>query len=271
MVFVVVAIIFLVSWLYVFNGAPNRSAEGVTANANDGDPSKPGVDAAAEVSVVDGPASVRDVDSPPLYVRTEEIFDRSQPAVTRADNWINDAEASPSMAYDVGTAIGSCAAFAVDDARVEATMAEGSQGAVKAAGLILEQQDFCVGLTKDHFDAALDLLERSASSGLVEAQVGYAAIAGNIIGSREEYRFDSQRIENYRRNSIAFLRQAVRQGNNESLANLSMIFSEGRLVQRDPDAALQYYREFLKRSGRNSERDLKYLQSLEAEARTAGN
>lgn len=226
-----------------------------------------------EPTIGDDPASAlappRAADTKSAYVPSEKVFDRSQPAIARVDGWLMDARENASIAYDVGTVIGSCAAFPADDARVEDTMAQGTAGAVSAAAIVLDQQDFCVGLGKQHFDAALALLERSASSGLVEAQVAYSAVAGNIINSREEYRFETQRIENYRRNSIAFLAQAARQGSDEALANLSMIYSDGQVAPRDPQAALRYYREYLQRSGRNSDRNLRYLEQLEAAARAA--
>lgn len=216
------------------------------------------------------PNARRTASAPSTHVRDDSVYDPNLPIKIRLDELAQRARDNASLSYDVGMAVGSCAGVRTDVAQVEAMVDQGTDGSIAAASRTLDHQDFCAGLTKEDFDAALAMLDRAAAEGLVEAQVNYADLAGVILAGREEYRFDAARQQNYRQKAMAYLQQAARDGNPAAYFNLSAAYKDGLIVPRDPGAAARNFREYLERSGQSSARDLKYLEQLEEAARTGG-
>lgn len=202
------------------------------------------------------------VDSAVTYSPSAAVADRSQPLKERLSELKQLAESDLSTAYDLATSIGSCSGVTQNDERVEALLDQGGR-AVGVADAVLDMQDYCAGLTKSDFDDALTLLDSAASSGLLEAQENYVHTAGVILAS-DEYRFDTDRIAAYKRNAISHLNSAARNGSADALANLSYVYEEGRLTQRNPQMAAELYEAYMAQSGRSGPQYQARLDQLRA-------
>lgn len=204
----------------------------------------------------------------PVYVATLALKDRTVPLGERLVELKALAELDASVAFDLGQAISGCATGEVGDQALEQLLDEGPGGA-HVAGSLLSHEELCAGLTKEDFNYALDLLDSSAAAGLDEAQISYVDNVGTILASRPEYRFDDQRIADYKRKSLSYLNASARGGNNGALARMAQLYDEGGVVAADPVAAARIYREFMSRSGNNSQHHLRYLELLERRAAEA--
>lgn len=202
----------------------------------------------------------------PTYVPNTQLSGWSRPLRELVDGVTPQTMGDPSTAYDLGTAIASCVGTTPDDERIEALLRQGGP-AVRVAETQLDKQDYCAGVGKKDFDLALDLLERAAASGLLIAQENYAYTAGAILATEEGYRFDSERIGRYKIHALAHLRQAAASGSATALANLSHLHEQGTVVPADPEAALRYYRAYLRVSGVNSRSSMLQLRALEKSVR----
>lgn len=253
----------VLAYLYLWTGKP-----------------EPGDEAASQATVatVPDPAAIPDPEQflatlpaepsrdRPVYAPSVVSTDRTGALNDRLDEFLKLAENDPSTAFDLGVSISSCSGVVEDDSAVDALVEQGGS-AVRVAGSILDQQEYCDGLTKDDFDRGLDLLKRAANSGLVEAQLNYANSAGAIIAGVDGYAFDADRISQYKRDAVSNLHRAAASGNADALANLSFMYEDGAIVPADPAAAARFYRAYMQRAGRNTARDQARLEQLDRAAR----
>lgn len=206
---------------------------------------------------------------PPVFAPNPVLQNRSRPLKEDLRDLMALAESDISTAFQLGSALSVCASMPINDQVVERLLDEGG-AAVQAAQGVVDTQDYCAGLEEGDFRSALEMLDRAASAGLPKAQIEYVDAAGAILYERPEYRMDGRRLEEFKRKSLNYLGAAARSGHHEALARMAMLYADGRVVNADPTVAAQLYREFLNRSGQNSEAHLRVMEMLDQQARDHG-
>jgi len=147
---------------------------------------------------------------------------------------------------------------------------EGDLSSARAAEYQHAINESCSGISDDDFLLALELADQAAASGLPEAMVEYENIGAQVL-SRDAFALDGKRILDYQNKATGYLARAAQLGNPNAMYRLSVLYTDGHLVPRDPHRALEYYRAYLKTSGNNSRLALENLAALEEAASAANN
>ncbi|MBY4598027.1 hypothetical protein K3217_21130 [bacterium BD-1] len=204
----------------------------------------------------------------PTYQPRPEI---AQPGVSikeKVREFAEPAKADPSIALDLSREIAGCA-FATSDEVVDQMLGEGVSSANSAERQEMLNEE-CAGVTDADFLLALDLVDKAASSGLVDAQIEYEALGAQVL-DRESFALDIERLSAYRTKAVNYLTSAARQGSPAALYRLSVLYADGHLVPRDANQALRYYQAYLDASGSRTALSLQRLSQLEAAAAAQSN
>lgn len=205
---------------------------------------------------------------PPVYTPNPAIIESSTPIPERIHEFRDRARKDQSAALDLARTIALCSA-ATSDEEVDELL-EGDLSSARAAEYQHAINESCSGISDDDFLLALELADQAAASGLPEAMVEYENIGAQVL-SRDAFALDGKRILDYQNKATGYLARAAQLGNPNAMYRLSVLYTDGHLVPRDPHRALEYYRAYLKTSGNNSRLALENLAALEEAASAANN
>lgn len=199
----------------------------------------------------------------PIYRTNPRILESDSPIKERIADFRLAAESDHSIALDLSRTIAGCA-FVTDEATVQILLEESLRSA-REAERMATLNDNCDGISDDDYLLALDLVDRAAAAGLLEAQIEYEVVGAQVI-DREKFGLDVEMISEYRRKSVSYLSQAAQSGSANAMYRLSFLYSEGHLVPSDAGQALRHYRAYLDASGRYTRQSRERLRQLEAAA-----
>lgn len=109
------------------------------------------------------------------------------------------------------------------------------------AGSVADTLSACEAMPDRFRDNPLELLERAAESGSIEAKIAYPALA-SAAATSERLLSDPQLAERLRRNAERYLREAALAGSVDALNEIAHQYNSGVLLAADPVAAVAYMR-----------------------------
>lgn len=97
-----------------------------------------------------------------------------------------------------------------------------------------------------HESTAYDLIYHAASSGLIEAQVAFPAVAAAHISSSESMSLDDELIRRFKQDSVRFAVSAAKTGDPNALYHAYTVYTDGLFVAPDYRKAHYYLTEYAK-------------------------
>ncbi|TXD43276.1 hypothetical protein TR80_009570 [Xanthomonas campestris] len=86
-----------------------------------------------------------------------------------------------------------------------------------------------------------DWLKKAAEQGSLEAQLMYARDASSVIGSRQDYLKDPEKLVQYKKDSARYLEAAAQQGSVDALLAIAGDSQRGIMAPQDPVKSFAYY------------------------------
>lgn len=108
------------------------------------------------------------------------------------------------------------------------------------AQLIARTPPECHGLTLEQYQSNVRWLEQAADSGLVMAQLSYAALPEAVVGNSSQMLANPEKVVAYRRKAMGYMHQAAAGGSVEALHSLGNAYNYGVIAPRDPIRAYAY-------------------------------
>lgn len=110
-----------------------------------------------------------------------------------------------------------------------------------ALARIEKRLEECGALLTDADLMAGRWLERAAEQGSVEAMLMYVVDTESIIGGRADFIREPERVVEWRRNALSYLKHAASLGSVDALLTLARVNEQGVIVKADPVEAYAYY------------------------------
>lgn len=224
------------------------------------------------------PESVAPANAPALGDPATELLRARRPGtVPRVSTFTRSYDPPPGRAVDVIAALqpraeagDADAAFylfvKVEGCRYQLYHGQGNEGRpppgaddTLEAQLIARTPPECHGLTLEQYQSNVRWLEQAADSGLVMAQLSYAALPEAVVGNSSQMLANPEKVVAYRRKAMGYMHQAAAGGSLEALHQLSDAYHYGVLTSRDPVRAYAYY--YAKDLAASSVYSRKYLQT----------
>jgi hypothetical protein len=151
------------------------------------------------------------------------------------------ANGDPPFAYSLAMAIQNCAAAEsarntlLEDLPQDLPDSE-KQTAVQA---LAEQSALCADLQANASELRYDLANSAAAAGVLEAQIHYRALAAPFVASEGAMARNGV-MEEYKRRSVQYAREAAKTGEPGALFNAYDVISSGLFGKPDPVLAYAY-------------------------------
>jgi hypothetical protein len=102
--------------------------------------------------------------------------------------------------------------------------------------------DECRGIPVSDLEDRGRWLEQAADSGLLQAQLMYAANPRPIIGDATEMIRNPQKVQRYKEKAMGYLEELAAKGNTNAMMSLAGFYDNGILVGKDPIKSYAYYK-----------------------------
>lgn len=155
------------------------------------------------------------------------------------------ASGDPPFAYSLAMALQNCAsAESAQDTLLE-DLPQGLPEAEKekVVQAFVERSAPCADLQANSTELRYDLVNSAAAAGVLEAQIYYRALAAPFVASEGAMARDGV-MEEYKRKTVAYAREAAKTGEREALYNGYDVVSNGLFGKPDPVLAHAYLNAF---------------------------
>lgn len=167
---------------------------------------------------------------------------RSVPLAPQFDLLLERAKKDPGFAYSLAAVLRDCSNLSLEEAayleKADSSAEYGREFEVEQHALLAEKQKRCEGVSNSA-ELRHDLIDRAASSGVVEAQIAFRAIAADFIASEGAMKRKNA-MEQYKAKTLKYAYEAARSGSPEALFNAYDVASSGLFAPRNDVLAYSY-------------------------------
>lgn len=157
------------------------------------------------------------------------------------DLLLERSKKDPAFAYALAVTLQDCSNLGLEEqAYLEKaeSVEHGREFGMEQDALLEKKQKRCEGVDRSA-ELRHDLIDRAASSGIVEAQIAFRAIGAEFVASEAAMKRKGA-MEQYKQNTLKYAYEAARSGSPEALFNAYEVVSSGLFAPRNEALAYSY-------------------------------